>query len=243
MNTAVEVSAKPSNPISLFLNLWTSPSATYPELKPNTRFWYPLLAIMLLQIGVTVYYSMSVDFAWMMEQTMSAAGRDMSPEQREGMERMQESMGGTMSAVFGSIAILIIFPLMFSLLAGYFTVVSSFTADGIRFGQWFGFVCWSATPILFATLASFVTILLSNNGQIMQSELNPLSLNSLIFKLPFGAPGSTFLSSVDLTMIWSLGLNIIGYRVWTGKSLSFAAVVASAPSIVILSIFGFISFS
>lgn len=243
MNTVAETPTTSTNPFSLFLNLWTSPRATYAELKPNPRLWYPLLAILLIQIAVTVYYSMSVDISWMMEQTMTASGRDFTPEQQEAMERMQSSMTGTTQAVIGSIAVLVMFPLVFSALAGYFTLVSSFTADGIRFRQWFGFVAWSATPILFSALASLVTISLNDNGQIMQTDLNPLSLNSLAFNLPFGQPGATFLSSIDLAMIWSMCLNIIGYRVWTEKPLGFSIAVAIAPSVIILGIFGFISFS
>ncbi len=225
-----------SNPFNVLISLWVTPTSAYRELKPNTRFWYPFIALILAQVVVTVYYSMSVDIAWMMEQTLASSGRDFSPEQREAMVRMQENMGATVQAVIGSVGVVVMFSLIFSIVAGYFTLVSSFTADNIRFKQWFGFVCWSATPMLFAALASCVTIFLNSNGQILQTELNPLSFNSLLFKLPFGETGSTFLSSLDLTSLWGIALYVIGYQAWTGKSIQQSFLIAGVPFIALTAI-------
>ena len=242
MNTESETIPQSHNPFSLFLNIWTSPVSAFVELKPKPRLWYPLLAIIILQIAVTVYYSMSADFDWVLDQTLSASGREFTPEQREAMERMQGGMGANISAIAGSIGILIVVPLIFSILAGYYTIISSFTADGIKFGQWFGLLCWSSTPMLFAALASLVSIFLNSNGQIMQNQLNPLTLNNLVFHYKFGEPGTTFLSAIDLTMLWSVALNVIGYKTWTGKSTPSAAAIACAPYLVIYGVFAFFSF-
>ena len=239
MTNETDVVASPlstTNPINLLFSLWVTPTSAFQQLKPNPRLWYPLIVVILAQIAVTVYYSMSVDFAWMMEQTLASSGRDFSPEQREAMSRMQGGMASTISAVAGSVGIVVMFSAIFSIVAGYFTLVSSFTADNIRFKQWFGFVCWSATPMLFAALASCVTIFLNTNGQIMQVDLNPLSFNSLIFRLPFGQTGSTFLSSLDLTSVWGLALYVIGYQTWTGKSLAQSFLIAAMPFIAITTI-------
>lgn len=229
-------SSKSNNLFNLLLTLWVTPTAAYQQLKPAPKFWFPFILILAAQIAVTIYYSMSVDFAWMIEQTIASSGRDFSPEQREAMSNMQGGMGGTISAVAGSVGVLVMFSIIFSVVAGYFTLVSSFTADNIRFKQWFGFACWSTTPMLFVALASFITILLNSNGQILQNDLNPLSLNSLIFKIPFGQPGSTLLSSIDLTTFWGLALFVIGYKTWTGKPYAQSFLIAAMPFIAILAI-------
>lgn len=230
------------NPLSLFLDVWMSPTQGFTQLKDKPRIWYPFFAIILAQIALSVYFAFSVDAAWMVDQ-MANANPNITPEQRDAMASMQTFMAGGIGATVSAIGIAIMFPLIFSIFAGYYTIISSFTADGIRFGQWLGLICWSSTPMVFVAIASAITILLSENGQILQTQLNPLSLNSLFFKLPAGVTGSTFFSSVDLSMIWTSALTVIGYRTWTQKSLGTACLVALTPPILILTIVAYFSFT
>lgn len=245
MDTPVEATQETSDKkgaIALLVDIWVTPSQGFNYLKQHPSILFPFFLVLLTQIGVSVYFAYSVDAAWMVDQ-MANNTPNLTPEQRNAMQGMQGFMSGGIAAAISAVSITIMFSLIFAIMAGYYTIVSSFTADGVKFSRWFSLICWCSTPMVFTALASAVTIFLSSNGQIMQNEINPLSLNSLLFKIPFGQPGATFLSSVDVTMVWSSILTIIGYKIFSQKSTLFASVVTLSPTVLIMGTFAFFSFS
>ena len=243
MEADLNITEQPNkNPFSQILNVLVSPISAFADLKPKTYAWLPLLLILIMQVAVIVVYFLNVDFSWMMEQSVLATGREIPPEQQQAMERMS---GGVMRGItvgFAVIAVIVMWSLFFALLALYYMIVSSFTADGIKYGKWFGFNWWTALPYTLTATIAIISVFLSSNGQILQNDLNPLTLNNLVFHKKIGEPGFGFLGFIDAALVWSLILQVVGYRTWTGKSYGSAIFIVAIPFVLLFSIFALISF-
>ena len=116
------------------------------------------------------------------------------------------------------------------MVALYYTGVSFATNDGTKFRQWFAMIAWSTMPIVFGLLASLVNLLVSDARFLPQEQLNPLSFGNLLGIDSEGMPLiQRILLSLDVTTMWSVVLQIIGYQVFTQRSIVRAAIVVLAP--------------
>jgi len=119
---------------------------------------------------------------------------------------------------------------VYALIALYFTGVSFATNDGVKYGQWFAMIAWSVMPVIFGLAASFVNLLVSDARFLPQEQLNPLSFGNLFALNSDGAPTSQrILLSLDVTTLWAVVLQIIGYQVFSQRSIVRAAVVVLGP--------------
>jgi hypothetical protein len=124
---------------------------------------------------------------------------------------------------------------VFAVVALYLTGVSFATNTGIKFKQWFAFVAWCWLPRILAIAATLVNLLVSEARFMPPEAVNPLSFGSLLAL--DGASGSAMegaLLGLDVTVIWSVVLGIIGYQAWTQRSLTHATAVVLGPVVVIV---------
>jgi hypothetical protein len=78
-----------------------------------------------------------------------------------------------------------------------------------------------------------VNFFIVGNGQIGAEQLNPLSLNNLLFHVGIDSGYKRLLDGLDLSVIWSWGLMIVGYHEWTQRSwLTSGAVVLVPPALI-----------
>jgi len=228
-------SSIPAGTINNLVDILTSPGEAFQALKERPTFLVPLLAVILSNVALIFWYYSQVDYVWLIETTI--AQQDLPDDVREQIvENAADAspmVTGSLAAAAASVMVL----LMLALMAAYLVIVSFVTNDGYRFKHWFSLVSWSSIPIVVAMLASTVNLAVSESAHLPQQELNPLSFaNLLALDVSGGGLLAGVLQAVDLTSVWALGLMVIGYRTWTGKSLGSSFLTVAAPLLVIVAV-------
>jgi hypothetical protein len=190
------------------------------------------LILIVGTFAVQYAYLQAVDFPWLMDQQLQAGpgGQQMTDEQRrqtvDAMTQIPPSVLGAAQGASAAIVILIVY----SLVALYYTAVSSATRDGVKFKQWLALIAWCSLPAIFGILASFVNLQVTDARFLPSERLNPLSFGSLLSLDPAGATiVQRILMSLDVTVLWATVLQILGYQYFTQKSIVTATIVVLGP--------------
>ena len=215
--------------LNILVNIFASPVNAYEDLQKN----YPILLPLLLSIGISILsiallYS-NIDYKWLIDHMVELQAGDTSPAQQEQMRKGMGSMSPRTMGMLASASIIIMLFIIYSLYAAYLLMISNLNNDGIGFKKWFSFISWSFLPSLLGGVASIVTILSSNNGQIAPETLNPLSLNELFFSLDPSHGMGAILASTDISIFWILTIMTLGYAKWTQRAYFNSFLLVSAP--------------
>lgn len=212
-----------------------SPSKAFDEVKEHTSWlWWPLLANLLLGLALFVYYYSWVDFTWLVEETI----RSVPAENRaEAADQIRNFMTPKSSMMI-SLAFIFIFTMVVYLLqAVYLNLANRLTTGAsIKFGQWFSFSAWVNFVGIFATIAGFVVILIASNNQLSSTELQPLSINSLLVHGKPGETWTTWASSLNLLGVWTIFLTALGFKRWTGSSTAKSWLITLIPWVLVFGI-------
>lgn len=217
-----------ANTINTMGQLFYEPKAAFETLKDNPRGWIPLLTVIILSAAMMYWYFATVDFSWMI-QNMLSANPKLDDAARATMEKAMSRntmMWMTMAGV------VIGTPVVMALSALYMLIASKFIGSDIGFGKWMSFSAWTSMIKLIGLPLMAVQILTSH-GQLAMDQLNMLSLNFLLFHLPATHKWASLVTSLDVTMIWSAIVTVIGLRVWTGRSTATCVTIAVIPLAVI----------
>jgi|JRYD01.1.fsa_nt_gb hypothetical protein len=220
------------NNMELTSALVTAPTKAFENLKEKPRFLFPLLVLVLSTLAVMFWYYRIVDFDWLIDRMLSANPQmsRMSEQEREAAMKMMSPGVIMWSSLIGVVAALVIARVVETL---YYLLAGSVTNVRYSFKQWFSLSCWTALPAVIGTLSMAVFLLTSGNNQISNEELNLLSLNELIFHVPFGGKGYVLLSSLTLLHPWIWWLTVLGVRTWTGRSWLFSSLFVLTPIVLL----------
>ncbi len=221
---------KRSSPHNTLLQMFCEPSKAFSDIRNHGRPLLPLLLITLGSALIIFWYYNSVDFLWLQDHLVTAIP---DAAQREAAKKFMTK--GAMSTM-GVVSILIGIPLFSALLACYFLIVAKIKNLPISFSKWFAFVTWSSVPGLLILPLGAIQILLSHNGQLAPEQLNPLTLNQLLFHVDMAHPWKGLLDSVNFTTLWSLGLMTVGFQAWSKLSRATSLFFVLLPSGVIYGI-------
>jgi len=220
---------------STFINLIAAPKIAYDQLKVKPSILLPLILLLVVVAVSTFIYFHLADPELLIEDMVEQAGEDMSEPERVEARASIESMGvGTLkwiSSVGGTLGALFIFVVQ----AGYFFLISMFNGTKIGFKRWFSFSVWSSLPMLFAVIASIATAMFTT-GHIPLTQINPLTFTNLLGLESDNAALVRFMDNIDLTRLWTIGLMLIGYRIWTEKSWLHCSAVVLLPYLAIYGI-------
>ncbi len=226
--------AEKSMPAGMFdiaINILTSPTEAFNELRLRPSKLFPLAVIVLSTAAVMFWYFTVVDFDWYIDDTLSV--RDLTEEQteaaREQMTSMSQSTFRLISTLGSAFGILIVYILQ----AGYFSLTSAISGSGQKFGHWFSLVLWTGLPYILSVVGMIVTLSLSPNGQLAAYDLDPLTLANLGLQSNNSSLMTVF-QNINLTMMWSLALTVMGYKQWIECSILKALAVVLAPYAVIM---------
>ena len=219
------------------INILTSPKEAFVSIKEKPTVLVPLLLIVLSLASLQWGYFNAVDREFLIDELVEQAQAFANAPEREVRENL-ENITPSRLAIQSAVSIAIIMPLLMMLYAGYLSLISKFTYDEIRFKQWFSLSAWTGLPSLFIALAGWGVILTNSDGLIGTTDIQPLSLNSLIFQTQ--GPFESMLSSLNLLQLWSLALSALGYQHWTGKSLAKSTTIVIAPYVVIYAVWSII---
>jgi hypothetical protein len=199
------------------VDIVASPGKALDEIKPHTQWlWWPLLISTGLACTLFAYYYSWVDFSWLVEETI----RNTPVERRaESADAIREFMQPGRSPWTTALAIIVMSFIIYAVQATYLHLANKLTTGSeIGWGQWFSFSAWTGFVSVFGTLAVLVLILTADSNQLAQTDLQPLSMNSLLIHASPGDPWFTWGSSLSLIHFWMLFLMSIGFARWTGAT-------------------------
>lgn len=212
------------------IDIIAAPNAAFARIREKPTILFPLLLLILALTSAQAAYYLMVDFDFLIEELVAQTSQMVNvPEDQ--LRQGYANVNPTTLAVQTVISIALGLVLITALYAGYLTLVSKFTNDGIDFRRWYSLQCWTGIPTIFGALATWVVVLSNADGMIAMRDINPLSLNNLLFQTE--GPLATLLDNLTVVQIWSLVLLALGYRHWTGKSLATAIVVTWLPMLLI----------
>jgi hypothetical protein len=223
-----------STTVSVLTNIFTAPTIAFAALKERPKPWLALLIVLGTYAAVSYLYLQVVDLPWMLDRQLSQGG-NLTEEQRTQAVDAALQISPTVYGVIGAVTTPLSLLILYALIALYFTGVSFATNERVKYGQWFAMISWSWMPIVFGLAASFVNLLVVDARFLPQEQLNPLSFGNLFGLSSEAAPMSQrILLSLDVTAVWMIALMVIGYQVFTQRSIVRAAVVVLAPIAVIV---------
>jgi hypothetical protein len=222
--------------VGILANIFTSPTTAFTALKARPSPWLALLIVLGASAAVSFLYLQVVDLPWMLDRQLSQGGQLTDPQREQMVEaalQISPTVYGVIGIVSGSVGLLIVL----AVIALYFTAVSVGTNDGVKFKQWFAMSAWSLLPMVFGLVAAFVNLLVSDARFLAPEQLNPLSFGNLLgIEMEGASQGQIALLSRDLTSLWCVLLFVVGYQVFSQRSIVRAAIVVLAPIVVIVGI-------
>jgi hypothetical protein len=225
-----------SSSVGVLSNIFTAPSVAFAAIKERPNPWLPLLVLMIAVFVVQFTYMQVVDLPWLFDRQLQQAGAgSMTDAQREQtvdmMTRLPPSVLGSIQGVSGAISILVVY----ALIALYYLGVSFATNDKTKYQQWLALIAWCSLPAVLGYIASLVNLQVTDARFLPAEQLNPLSFGSLLGLNPEGATiVQRILMALDVTVLWSTVLLILGYQAFTGRSASVATAVVLGPLAIIV---------
>jgi hypothetical protein len=223
-----------STSVGVLSNIFTAPTLAFLAIKERPNPWLPLLVLMTGVFIVQFTYMQAVDYPWMVDQQLQQAGNMTDAQRAEAVDAMTQlppSVMGSIYGVGGAISILIIY----AVIALYYLGVSFATNDKTKYQQWLALIAWCSLPTVLGYIASLVNLQVTDARFLLPTELNPLSFGSLLNLDPQGATTvETILMALDVTVFWSVVLQILGYQAFTQRSFTFATAVVLGPLAIIV---------
>jgi hypothetical protein len=209
------------------INIFLEPRKTFETLRSHTSWWwFPMLLVLVLNIGFQVWYANKVDVAWFADQTLAPSAANMTADQLRDAHARFTSTSMMVFGIIGSV----VFMVWYLIQALYFMLAAKVGGWQVQgYGAWLNFISWTTLPALLGFVASAAYMLSTSSNQISPVDLDVTSLNTLLFHVPYAAKGQALASSLRLTTIWSWVLMVIGISAWTGKSAGKAAFAALLP--------------
>lgn len=233
------IEAEETQPVGLVntaINILTSPSEAFAEIQQRPSKLFPLTLIVVSTAAVMYWYFTIVDFDWYIDDTLAVAnlnGAELEAA-REQMAAMSQSTFKLISTSASVIGLLFVYILQ----AGYLSLTSALSGSGQKFGNWFSLVLWTGLPYMLSIAGMIATLLLSPNGQLSSYQLDPLTLANLGMQSS-NESLTTLFNMLNLTMLWSLSLTVMGYRQWLDCSLVKAMAVVLAPYLLIVGVWAY----
>ena len=217
------------------VNIIASPATAFSSLREHPTAGFPFLLLMVAWSVLWIWYYGAVDFAWMKSYEISVQTLNSSAEQRDaisqGIGAMKPGAFLFLSIVFSGVVMIVVALVM----AVYLVICDAVLDDKLGFRHWFALAMWSLIPALFTILAMAANFALADGNRIATEQLNPISLNNLIFHAGPGNPYRRMLD-LDLAAIWSWLLMVVGYRTWTNRSVLTSMAIVLAPIVAVYAI-------
>lgn len=213
------------NTPQLARSLLLQPEQAFAALRAQPSFAVPLLLTLGLTLAAIGIYFSQVDVSWLQSQLMAPLDgktQDAMPVLSLKM-LVVTSVLSTLIAVLGGRL----------LESGYYFLAGRVTRMEFPFSQWLALASWASLPLLLLPLLAVAMMPFHPEGQVLQEQLNALSLNELFFQVPPHSPWFTLLSTLSVLHPWSWWLSALGVKTWSGRGWGFSLVFALAPSVLI----------
>ena len=218
-----------SSYVALATNIFTAPREAFAALKERPRVLLPVLVLLIGFSAVSFYYLSHVDIGFLVDNQLRSSNPDMPDAQREQAVAAATKLPPIFYKAIGALAPTVIFLIVF-LVASYFTIVSFATGDGVTLKQWFVLLCWCTLPQVLGSVAQLVNMIVNDPRFMLQDNVDPLSVGNLLSIDRTGAPNiQRYMLGLDVTVIWSLVLQVLGYQSFTKRSYAASAAIVLGP--------------
>jgi len=229
------------NNLALAGALATAPSTAFVELRERPRFWFPLILVTVATAAIVYWYYSTVDIEWLKDVMFANNPKILALPEAQRAASMSAIGRGLL--LWGSVVgALVAIPVFFLLQALYLLLAAKVTKLPQGFKHWFALTCWTALPSLLGAAVSAIYILMSSTTQMSPGVLQPLSLNELLFHIPFGGPGQALLDTLGIPVLLGWALLIIGVHTWSQRSWAFSAILILIPIVAIYGCWAFFAF-
>ncbi len=230
MEITKTAAAAGKTPYDAIIGMFHQPTRTFADLEPRKAAWLPLLLIILSSLALYIWYFNVVDFAWLKD--------DMYANIKDAAERAKATtMTTKLMMQVGTLGgLLVVVPAILAMMGVYFMLAGKVLSKNFTFGSGFALSTWSSIPLLLSLPLGAMQILLASNGQLSLSELNPLSLNQLVFQYETTHPMAGIMDNLSVQMVWSTILMVIGFEVWAKVARATAIKVVLLPMVTIYGI-------
>lgn len=218
-----------TSPLGALSTMFYEPSKTFEALESKPSAWLPMVVMMVVSLAVMFWYFTVVDFAWLTEQMFASVK---SAAEREKVMSMMTRNTQLMMVCAG---IVVGTPFILAVVGLYFMIVGKVMSTQFSFGKGFSLAAWAmVVPSLIGSVLMIIQILMASNGQVSIQELNPLTLNQLVFHYPMDHAMAGPLDMISVGNIWTMFLLATGFSVWakTSKAAAWMAVLIPFVSIV-----------
>lgn len=211
--------------VSIASDAFFRPGKAFDELRVAPTFWLPLLLLTLASTALVAAYFLHVDLAWFNDQLVA------NEPQLQKLSRTQAIPMMSRAALLGTsvVSVLFVIPLMRLAEACFYSLAGKLADAQASFGRWMALACWSSLPLLLPVVVSLGALALDRNGQLMQEQLDLLSLNQLVFQLAPGHKAYTLANTLTIVHPWAWALGVIGVHRLTRRSWTFAVAIGLLP--------------
>jgi hypothetical protein len=213
-------------------SLFLQPEEAFAALRREPRFGFPLLLLGGVTLAALGLYFGRVDFSWLQEQLLASVATS-----SQGSVPQLSARTLMVTSLLGTVITIVCARLLES---GYYFLAGRVTRLEYPFRQWLALACWASLPLLALPLVSMGVLALHPSGQVLQEQLNALSLNELLFRAPPESPWYALLNSLSVLHPWTWWLSVIGVRTWSGRGWGFCVVFALLPWVLMYGIWALV---
>ncbi|MDB5719841.1 MAG: hypothetical protein JWP15_459 [Alphaproteobacteria bacterium] len=220
--------------VTTYFRMLFEPQRAFGEAM-SKKVWtllLPFFLAVLFTAILNIYYFYHVDIAWLRDQ-MTAS---MPSDQRDVIARSM-----TRGRFIGISIIGVCFLALTINLGRAFIYWLALKVQGVGsqgFVKLFAVVVWSTAPLLLILPAGLLNISLAPGGHLAGNDVNPVSLNQLLFHLPAGSAWGQLLSTFSLVNLWEIALIGVGIQYVSRLGMSKAMLIALLPDAIVYGIWG-----
>jgi hypothetical protein len=219
-----------SSYVALATNIITAPNEAFIALKERPRVLLPVLVLLIGFSAVSFYFLSHVDMGFFLDNQLRSGNANLTDAQREQAVAAAAKIPPLVYGAIGAFSSSFFVFLIIFLVASYYTIVSFVTGDGVKLKQWFALLCWCALPQVLGIVAQLVNMLVNDPRFMLQDSINPLAFGNLLSIDRTGAPiVQRILLGIDITAIWTLVLQVLGYQSFTKSSYAKSTAVVLGP--------------
>lgn len=214
-------------------NIFFSPKRAFETVEQTGGFFMPLVTLIVSSIVVSYLYAKGIDFSWLVDKLISDGMAGAPPEQVEQFRKQftQETFfrDSVVMAGVGPLLLLVLF-------AGYLAMCAAALGATYSYTRWFAFTCWSHVPVLLSNLSVVAVLAFDKTGRLAPETLDPQALNSV---LQYSSSHAWYrlVSLISLPQIWIWIIMIIGFSLWSKRSMPISAGVVMLPYVLYALIF------
>lgn len=220
------------NTPQLTRSMLLQPELAFTSLRAQPRFAFPLLLLVGLTLASIGAYFSQVDPAWLQTQLLAPVGdkaQDGVPVLSLQALAITSVVGALIALVGGRL-----------LEGGYYFLAGRATRIDFPFHQWLALACWASLPLLLLPMLSVGMLVVYPSGQILQEQLNALSLNELFFHASPDSPWYVLLNSLSVLHPWSWWLSAVGVKTWSGRGWAFSLAFALIPWLLVYGVWALV---